>query len=411
MADLPRSPLAPPGGLPALPAIAGARFATAEAGVRYSGRTDVMLAVLAPGTSVAGVFTRSATRAAPVLDCEAKLGRAPEAGACFLVNAGNANAFTGRVGTEAVASLCAALSRAAGVPEARIFTSSTGVIGEPLRHERIEAVLETLLLEAREDRLADAAEAIRTTDTFAKGAAATVRLAGGEVAIAGIAKGSGMIAPDMATMLAYVFTDARVEQETLQRLLSAHVETSFNAITVDGDTSTSDTLLLAATGGSGTGLAGDEDEAAFGAALAEVLKDLALQVVRDGEGATKLIEVRVSGAQDGADARRVALSIANSPLVKTAFAGEDANWGRIVMAVGKSGAVADRDRLSIRFGDLLVAENGQRAPGYVEAEAAAYMKGAELSVSVDLGLGEGAATIWTCDLTHGYISINADYRS
>jgi glutamate N-acetyltransferase/amino-acid N-acetyltransferase len=411
MADLPRSPLAPPGGLAALPAIAGARFATAEAGVRYSGRADVMLAILAPGTTVAGVFTRSATRAAPVLDCEAKLGRAPEAGACFLVNAGNANAFTGRAGTEAVASLCAALSRAAGVPEARIFTSSTGVIGEPLPHERIEAVLETLLFEAREDRLADAAEAIRTTDTFAKGAAATVRLAGGEVAIAGIAKGSGMIAPDMATMLAYVFTDARVEQETLQRLLSAHVETSFNAITVDGDTSTSDTLLLAATGGSGTGLAGDEDEAAFGAALAGVLKDLALQVVRDGEGATKLIEVRVSGAQDGADARRVALSIANSPLVKTAFAGEDANWGRIVMAVGKSGAVADRDRLSIRFGDLLVAENGQRAPGYVEAEAAAYMKGAELSVSVDLGLGEGAATIWTCDLTHGYISINADYRS
>ncbi len=411
MADLPRSPLAPPGGLPALPAIAGARFATAEAGVRYSGRADVMLAVLAPGTTVAGVFTRSATRAAPVLDCEAKLGRAPEAGACFLVNAGNANAFTGRAGTEAVASLCAALSRSSGIPEARIFTSSTGVIGEPLPHERIEAVLETLLFEAREDRLADAAQAIRTTDTFAKGAAATVRLAGGEVRIAGIAKGSGMIAPDMATMLAYVFTDARVEQETLQRLLSAHVETSFNAITVDGDTSTSDTLLLAATGGSGTGLAGDEDEAAFGAALAEVLKDLALQVVRDGEGATKLIEVRVSGAQDGADARRVALSIANSPLVKTAFAGEDANWGRIVMAVGKSGAVADRDRLSIRFGDLLVAENGQRAPGYVEAEAAAYMKGAELSVSVDLGLGEGAATIWTCDLTHGYISINADYRS
>ena len=411
MADLPRSPLAPPGGLPALPAIAGARFATAEAGVRYSGRTDVMMAVLAPGTTVAGVFTRSATRAAPVLDCEAKLGRAAGAGACFLVNAGNANAFTGRAGSEAVASLCAALSRSSGIPEARIFTSSTGVIGEPLPHERIEAVLEALLFEAREDRLADAAEAIRTTDTFAKGAAAIVPLAGGEVRIAGIAKGSGMIAPDMATMLAYVFTDARVEQETLQRLLSVHVETSFNAITVDGDTSTSDTLLLAATGGSGIGLAGDEDEAAFGAALAGVLKDLALQVVRDGEGATKLIEVRVSGAQDGDDARRVALSIANSPLVKTAFAGEDANWGRIVMAVGKSGAVADRDRLSIRFGDLLVAENGQRAPGYAEAEAAAYMKGAELCVSVDLGLGEGAATIWTCDLTHGYISINADYRS
>ena len=405
------SPLAP-ARFPDLPAIGGVRLAVAQAGVRYQGRTDVMLAWLAPGTVLAGAFTRSRTRSAPVRDCEAKVAGPSEGPAAILVNSGNSNAFTGRAGEAAVAALCARAAEALGVAPARILTSSTGVIGEPLAWERIADALPGLsasLAEGgAEGGLEAAARAIMTTDTFPKGASAEVSLPGGTVRIAGIAKGSGMIAPDMGTMLVYVFTDAVAERGWLQRVVSAATERSFNRITVDSDTSTSDTLLMAATGASGVDATGS---AAFAQAVERLFLDLALQVVRDGEGATKLVEVRVTGAASEADAKRVALSIANSPLVKTAVAGEDANWGRIVMAVGKSGAEADRDRLAIRFGEIVVARDGARAPDYSEAAASAYMKGSELVLGVDLGLGSGEATVWTCDLTHGYIDINADYRS
>ncbi len=403
----PRSPLAP-AAFPDLPAIGGVRFATHAAGVRYAGRTDVMLAVMDPGTTIAGTFTRSATRSAAVRDGEAKVGLADDGAAAFLVNSGNSNAFTGRAGEDAVRSICDLTAVALDIPASRILTASTGVIGEPLPWERITDALAALTAALAPGGIEAAARAIMTTDTFPKGAGATVALPGGTVRIAGIAKGSGMIAPDMATMLAYVFTDARIEQAAFQAMLSNAVERTFNRITVDGDTSTSDTLLAAATGASGVDAT---HEPAFADALEAVLKDLALQVVRDGEGATKLVEVAVTGAASDADAKRVALSIANSPLVKTAIAGEDANWGRVVMAVGKSGASADRDRLSIRFGDVVVAEDGQRAAGYSEEAASAVMKRQELLIGVDLGLGAGAATVWTCDLTHGYIDINADYRS
>jgi glutamate N-acetyltransferase/amino-acid N-acetyltransferase len=290
-----------------------------------------------------------------------------------------------------------------------VFTSSTGVIGEPLPHDRITAALPALTAALTEEAIGMAAEAIMTTDTFPKGASAVVQTANGPVHIAGIAKGSGMIAPDMATMLVYIFTDAKIAPNRLQAMLSRQVDDTFNAITVDSDTSTSDALLLCATGQGpvvrGRGLA------SFATALRGVMHDLALQVARDGEGATKLIEVRVTGAANPPDAHRVAMAIANSPLVKTAVAGEDPNWGRVVMAVGKSGVQADRDRLTIRFGDILVAENGARAAAYDEATAAAYMKQPELVIAVDLGLGQAARTVWTCDLTHRYIDINADYRS
>ena len=411
---LPVSPLAP-ASFPDLPRIAGVEFSAAEAGVRYAGRTDVMLARLAPGSAIAGAFTRSATRSAPVLDCEAKLtaGAEPEAGAAFLVNSGNSNAFTGAAGDGSVAAICAALAAATGLPASRIFTSSTGVIGERLPHVRIIAKLDALAASLNPDAIELAARAIMTTDTFAKGAGAVVETAAGTFHIAGIAKGSGMIAPDMATMLVYIFTDVQIPQPLLQQALSTHVDTTFNAITVDSDTSTSDTLLLAATR---QGEVAIDDLAtgagpAFLAALHDVMLDLAQQVVRDGEGASKFVEIRVTGTASDADAKKVAMAIANSPLVKTAIAGEDPNWGRVVMAVGKSGARADRDRLSIRFGDILVAEKGWVAQSYTEAAGAAYMKRSELLLSVDLGLGAGAFTAWTCDLTHGYISINADYRS
>jgi glutamate N-acetyltransferase/amino-acid N-acetyltransferase len=407
------SPLAP-AAFPALPVIEGVRFAATQAGVRYANRTDVMLVELAPGTAVAGAFTRSATRAAPVLDCEAKIGKASTEGAAIIVNSGNANAFTGAAGVAAVAEVTGAVAEALGVPADRVFSSSTGVIGEPLPADRIVAAIGALKEGLAPDGIADAARAIMTTDTFPKGAAATVDIDGQPVRIAGIAKGSGMIAPDMATMLVYIFTDARIAQGPLQKLLSGLMDETFNAITVDGDTSTSDALLLAATGRSRAPELRDargKPFRAFREGLRSVMMDLAHQVVRDGEGATKFVEVRVTGADSAADARRVAMSIANSPLVKTAIAGEDPNWGRIVMAVGKSGAKADRDRLSIRFGDILVAEKGWRAPSYLESETAAYMKGETLVIGVDLGLGKGAFTAWTCDLTHRYIDINADYRS
>jgi len=406
--SLPVSPLAPET-FPDLPEIGGLRLATAEAGVRYAGRTDVMLAHLAPGTSLAGVFTRSATRSAAVLDCQAKIGGAAEDGAAILVNSGNANAFTGRRGIAAVEAVTTATAGRLGIPVDRVFTSSTGVIGEPLPHERVTACLGDLAGRLAPDGLAGAARAIMTTDTFPKGATETVTIDGQPVRIAGIAKGSGMIAPDMATMLVYIFTDAAMEQRVLQDMLSVLNRSTFNCITVDSDTSTSDTLLMAATGASGIRVTGTN--VGFMEALRRVMLDLAHQVVRDGEGATKFVEVSVTGAASDAEARVHAKSIANSPLVKTAIAGEDANWGRVVMAVGKSGARADRDRLSIWFGDAEVARDGEVSPDYDEDRAAAYMKNEEIVIHVDLGLGGGTARVWTCDLTHGYIDINADYRS
>jgi glutamate N-acetyltransferase / amino-acid N-acetyltransferase len=401
------SPLAP-ASFPHLPVIDGVRFATVAAGVRYKNRTDVMLAELAPGTTVAGVFTRSATRSAAVLDCQAKNGGAQDGGAAILVNSGNSNAFTGRGGMASVERIAVGVAQTLGIAPARVFTSSTGVIGEPLPDGRITDALDTLKAGLSSDGIADAARAIMTTDTFPKGAVAEVQIAGKTVRIAGIAKGSGMIAPDMATMLVYIFTDARIAHAPLQAMLSALTDRTFNCITVDSDTSTSDTLLMAATGASGVDVT---DQPGFAAALEQVMLDLALQVVRDGEGATKFVEVQVSGATDDTDARKVGLAIANSPLVKTAIAGQDANWGRIVMAVGKSGATADRDRLSIRFGDITVARDGFRDPDYSEEATSAYMKRQDLVIGVDLGIGAGKATVWTCDLTHGYIDINADYRS
>jgi glutamate N-acetyltransferase/amino-acid N-acetyltransferase len=404
---MPVSPLAPPA-FPALPVIDGVRFAAVAAGVRYRGRTDVMLAELAEGTTIAGVFTRSSTRSAPVLDCQAKNDGTAAGGAAILVNSGNSNAFTGRAGREAVARICDGVAQTLGISAARVFTSSTGVIGEPLPWERITARLTDLHDGLTAEGMEDAARAIMTTDTFPKGSAAEVRVGERTVRIAGIAKGSGMIAPDMGTMLVYVFTDAAIAHDPLQELVSDISERTFNCITVDSDTSTSDTLLVAATGASGVDVTG---HAAFADGLERVMLDLALQVVRDGEGATKFVTVEVEGATTDADARKVGLAIANSPLVKTAIAGEDANWGRIVMAVGKSGATADRDRLSIRFGDIWVARQGWRAPDYSEEAASAYMTGQEIVIGVDLGLGRGKARVWTCDLTHGYIDINADYRS
>ncbi|UWQ24773.1 bifunctional glutamate N-acetyltransferase/amino-acid acetyltransferase ArgJ [Leisingera aquaemixtae] len=405
--SLPVSPLAPDS-FPDLPVIKGVRFASASAGVKYQGRTDVMLAVMDPGTSVAGVFTRSKTRSAPVLDCQAKLGGAADAGAAILVNSGNSNAFTGRHGQTSVAEITSAVAAAAGVPAERVFTASTGVIGEPLPHDRIVAKIGELNDALDETALEGAATAIMTTDTFAKGASATVGIEGKTVKIAGIAKGSGMIAPDMATMLVYIFTDAKVEQAALQAQLAEICDRTFNCITVDSDTSTSDSLMLCATGASGVDATGNAE---FAAGLERVMLDLSHQVVRDGEGATKFVEIQVTGAASDADAKVHGLAIANSPLVKTAIAGEDPNWGRVVMAIGKSGAEADRDQLSISFGDVLVAEKGWVSPGYKEELGAAEMKKQEITIKVDLGLGSGQATVWTCDLTHQYISINADYRS
>lgn len=402
------SPLAP-AAFPELPVIDGVRFASVAAGVRYAGRTDVMLTLLDPGSTVAGVFTRSATRSANVLDCQSKIGGDSDAGAAIIVNSGNSNAFTGKAGDGSVAAICAAVAKSTGLPEARVFTSSTGVIGERLPHDRIIAKVDDLVAALAPGKGDEAARAIMTTDTFPKGACATVALPGGEVKIAGFAKGSGMIAPDMATMLVYIFTDAKVSRADLQTMVSEINDRSFNCITVDSDTSTSDTLLMGATGASGVEVTlADSD---FAQALEGVFLDLAHQVVKDGEGATKFVTVNVTGAKTDADARTHALAIANSPLVKTAVAGEDPNWGRIVMAVGKSGAAADRDRLTIRFGNVLVAENGWVAPSYKEEDGAALMKQPEITISVDIGLGAGKATVWTCDLTHGYISINADYRS
>ena len=372
-----------------------------------------MMALFDEPAAVAGVFTRSRCPSAPVDWCRAHLkeGRAR----ALIVNSGNANAFTGGVGAKAVAHVAEAAARTIGARPGEIFMASTGVIGEPLDAARIANVLDTLAADARSDRLMDAAKAIMTTDTYPKVAAARVRLGGAEVVICGIAKGAGMIAPDMATMLAYVFTDAPIASSALQPMLSKSVERSFNAITVDSDTSTSDTLMIFATGAAknAPAIEGGRDPRAmaFRRTLDKLLLNLAHQVVRDGEGARKFIAINVSGAASRRAAKRIALSIANSPLVKTACAGEDANWGRVVMAVGKAGEKAERDKLDICFGDIRVAHHGQRDAAYDEAAASAYMKGDEIEIGVDLGLGRGRATVWTCDLTKEYVAINGDYRS
>jgi len=408
---LPVSPLAPPS-YPDLPPIAGVRFATAEAGIKYKNRTDVLLCAFDEGTVVAGVLTRSKCPSAAVDWCRARLGTGRARG--LLVNSGNANAFTGLKGRSAVEESAAYAAAALGCSPDEVFLASTGVIGEPLEAQKFAGVTADMAGRLSGGPWLDAARAIMTTDTFPKVATATVEFDGVPVSISGIAKGSGMIAPDMATMLSFVFTDAPIAAGVLQGLLQPLIDTSFNAITVDSDTSTSDTCLVFATGKAPTAPiveAGDPRAAVFAAALGDVLHELALLTVRDGEGATKLVTVTVTGAESDRSAVRIAQSIANSPLVKTAIAGEDANWGRVVMAVGKAGEPADRDRLSIAFGDITVAENGERAGGYDEAAASAYMKNQELEIRVGLGLGAGAGTVYTCDLTHAYISINGDYRS
>ncbi|MEQ8965978.1 MAG: bifunctional glutamate N-acetyltransferase/amino-acid acetyltransferase ArgJ [Azospirillaceae bacterium] len=411
-ADLPVSPLAP-AEIVSPPPVAGVRLAGIAAGLKKkAGAKDIMLAELAEGTTVAGVTTRSLCPSAPVEWCRRVLpgGRAR----AIVVNAGNANAFTGAAGRETVDATAAAAARAVGCGSEEVLLASTGVIGEPLAPDAVARHLETARAALSPEGWADAAAAIGTTDTFPKLATATATIDGVPVTVAGIAKGSGMIAPDMATMLGFVFTDAAVAAPALDRMLRGAVDRSFNAITVDGDTSTSDTVILAATGRAGHApvtAAGDRRARAFRRALEAVCGDLARQIVADGEGASKFVTIRVSGAASARAARRIGLSIANSPLVKTAIAGEDANWGRIVMAVGKAGERAERDRLAIAIGGVTVTRDGRRVADYDEAPVARHMRGREIDIAVDLGLGRGRATVWTCDLTHGYISINADYRS
>jgi glutamate N-acetyltransferase/amino-acid N-acetyltransferase len=408
------SPLAPKT-YAKLPPVDGVHIATAEAGIKYRDRTDLLVMTFAEGTEVAGVFTRSKCPSAPVDFCRANLpgGKAR----VLVVNSGNANAFTGKKGRESTRITAEAAANAAGCKAEEIFLASTGVIGEPLEAGRFAHLLESMAGKAEPDRWADAGKAIMTTDTYPKYATATVALGDVEVTINGIAKGAGMIAPDMATMLSFVATDAPIAAPVLQALLSAGTAKTFNAVTVDSDTSTSDTLLLFATGAAARRGAARITDAAdvrlapFKRALNRVLKSLALQVVRDGEGARKQVEVQVTGAKSSRSAKRIALSIANSPLVKTAVAGEDANWGRVVMAVGKSGEPADRDLLSVWFGDIRVAHEGARDPAYSEEATSAYMKREDIVIRADIGLGRGKATVWTCDLTKEYVEINGDYRS
>ncbi|TNE57049.1 MAG: bifunctional glutamate N-acetyltransferase/amino-acid acetyltransferase ArgJ [Alphaproteobacteria bacterium] len=411
---LPVSPLAP-AEFPQMPEVVGLEIATASTGERYQGRKDLLIAHFPPGTTVAGAFTRSLTASGAVVWCRGNIENKSPRARALVVNAGNANAFTGRLGEEALKEVADHVGSLYHYPKSQIYMASTGVIGEPLKTSKIAAKLGAKPAKASQARWRDAAEAIRTTDTFAKACARTAMIGDSEVRIGGIAKGSGMIAPDMATMLAFVFTDAQLPSSVLQALLTIGIRDSFNQITVDSDTSTSDTVLLFATGKCAPhpeiSRAGDPRLKDFREKLQEVLEDLAKQIVRDGEGATKFVTVRVSGAATARSAKAIAMSIANSPLVKTAVAGEDANWGRIVMAVGKAGEPAERDRLKISFGSHLLAEQGQRVDGYSEADVSAYMKNAEIEIGVDLGIGSQSAEVWTCDLTHGYISINADYRS
>ncbi len=409
--DLPRSPLAP-ARFPDMPTVAGVRITAIAAGLKKSGERDLLLAALDPGTAIAGVLTRSRCPSAPVDWCRRCLPGG--AGRAIVVNSGNANAFTGAAGDTTVAHTVAAAASLLGCSETEIFVASTGVIGEPVGPDHIAGALPAMAKVLSPDPWDEAADAIRTTDTFAKGATRTAMIDGVPVTLNGIAKGSGMIAPDMATMLAFVFTDAALPASVLRPMLTAATDRSFNAITVDSDTSTSDTVLLCATGQADHGAVDDHRDRRLGEfrrALDSLMIDLAQQVVRDGEGAAKFIEITVTGAQSARAARKVGLAIANSPLVKTAIAGEDANWGRIVMAVGKAGEKADRDRLTIAMGGVEIARNGRAVDGYDEAPVARHMKGREIDIQVDLGVGRGRATVWTCDLTHGYISINADYRS
>ncbi|MEW6450262.1 MAG: bifunctional glutamate N-acetyltransferase/amino-acid acetyltransferase ArgJ [Pseudomonadota bacterium] len=406
------SPLAPTT-VPDMPVIAGVKLATAAAGIRYKGRTDVMLALLDPGTVAAGVFTKSKCPSAPVEWCRAKLKNAkPRA---LVVNSGNANAFTGKNGREACKFTAQIAARAVGCKPNDIFLASTGVIGEPLNAQAFDGVMDGLVAKAKDDFWLDAAKAIMTTDTFPKVATATARIGKAKVTINGFAKGAGMIAPDMATMLSYVFTDAPLSQRALQKILSDGVTDSFNAVTIDGDTSTSDTLMAFATGAAKDApkisKPNDPRLKDFIRAFNKVLGNLAEQVARDGEGARKLVAIEVEGATSKASARKIAMSIANSPLVKTAIAGEDANWGRVVMAVGKAGEPADRDRLSIWFNNIRVAHKGARDPSYDEGEVSQAMKAQVISLKVALGLGKGKDRVLTCDLTKEYVAINGDYRS
>lgn len=406
------SPLAPKN-LAVLPPLAGVRLATGAAGIRYRDRSDTMLAVLAAGTQVAGLFTTSKTASAPVDWCRAQLPR--KSARALVANSGNSNAFTGAAGREAVRAIAGSAAAVLDCQAQEVFVASTGVIGEPLPAERITRILGALAESGAAGGWREAAEAIMTTDTFPKMATARALIDDYRVTINGIAKGSGMIAPDMATLLAFVFTDANLPATVLQELLNSGARTSFQSITVDGDTSTSDTLLLFATGKGAPhpaiSKASDRRLGDFRQKLDAVLTDLALQVVRDGEGAQKLIRIDVTGGESDESARRIAFAIANSPLVKTAVAGGDANWGRVVMAVGKAGEPADRDRLRISFGGVTVAEQGQRADHYDEAGASRAMAGRDVTIGVDIGLGAGRARVWTCDLTEGYIRINGSYRS
>lgn len=409
------SPLAPKNGFPKLPIIKGIRLASVAANIKYADRDDVMLMECAAGSSIAGVFTRSSTRSASVLDCQNKLiNRLDKTAAAIIVNSGNSNAFTGSHGEVSVQNICASISNEMNIPLNSIFSASTGVIGEKLPHEKIINKIEELNSKLSEHSLESAARAIMTTDTFPKGAYSSFSINGSNVNISGFAKGSGMIAPDMATMLVYIMTDVSIKRNILQNILTKLNEKTFNCITVDSDTSTSDSLMVIATGQSKTETIVDEfsDEALkFTEELNSVMLSLAKQVVRDGEGATKFLEVEVRGAVSDISAKTVALAIANSPLIKTAAAGEDPNWGRVVMGVGKSGEPADRDKISIWFGSILVAEQGWVASSYREDLGQNYMKNQELEIIVDLAIGDGSATVWTCDLTHQYIAINADYRS
>lgn len=408
------SPLAPKN-VPDMPVIAGVRLATAEAGIRYKNRTDVLLAIMDKGTAVAGVFTKSKCPSAPVEWCRAKLkgGKAR----ALVVNSGNANAFTGKTGRGSTALTAKIAAKAVGCSESEIFLASTGVIGEPLDATKFDGVLGRLAETTEAGDYLAAAKAIMTTDTFPKVATATVKLGKAKVTINGMAKGAGMIAPDMATMLSFIFTDAPVAPAALQALLKAGVEDTFNAVTIDGDTSTSDTLLAFATGAAAAhgapkiSRASDPRLKAFTKAFNQILASLSEQVARDGEGARKLVEITVEGAKTKASARKIAMSIANSPLVKTAIAGEDANWGRVVMAVGKAGEPADRDKLSIAFNGIRVAKSGARDPSYDEAQVSEAMKSPEIAIKVSLGLGKGRDRVLTCDLTKEYVAINGDYRS
>jgi glutamate N-acetyltransferase/amino-acid N-acetyltransferase len=405
------SPLAPKS-TPTLPRIAGVKLAAARSGVRYKDRDDVMLAVVPAGATIAGVLTRSKTSSAPVDWCRKNLARGKVR--AILVNAGNANAFTGKAGDKAVEESTRAVAQAVGCPRNEVFMASTGVIGQPLEWDKIAAVVPGMVKGAREDGWAAAAAAIMTTDTFPKVATRQARIGERTVTINGFLKGSGMIAPDMATLLAFVFTDAKVPGGVLQKLVSDAADKSLNCVTVDGDTSTSDTLLVVATGAARHAPIEESDDPVlvdFKRALDELLIELAQLLARDGEGASKFVTINVGGASSNGAARKIGLSVANSPLVKTAIAGEDANWGRIVMAVGKSGERADRDKLRISIGGIRITDNGQVVPHFDETPIAKHIKGTDIVIDIDLGIGRGRATVWTCDLTHGYIDINGSYRS